>query len=79
MSNAVDSHATHGGRPSVGGAAAVPQVPAARRSQWWAGWLLNGCGGAGAIIAGPLLWQWKDSIDRAFMRKYGSGLRLPRT
>ncbi len=89
VSNAVDSHATDGSRPAVGPSALHTKPlrirPAGLFSakpvplQLWAGWLLNGCGGAGAAVAGPLLWQWKDSIDRAFMQKYGSGLRLPAT
>ncbi|KXZ45717.1 hypothetical protein GPECTOR_51g703 [Gonium pectorale] len=42
--------------------------------EWPLGWLLNGCGGAAVALTGPLLWLWKDAIDRAFMRRYGDGL-----
>ncbi|KAG2497019.1 hypothetical protein HYH03_005022 [Edaphochlamys debaryana] len=41
--------------------------------EWPLGWLLNG-GGGRAAWSGPLLWAWKDRIDRAFMRKYGEDL-----
>ena len=38
----------------------------------------------GAVFSGPLLWRWKDWIDRAFMAKFDelpamSGPELPRT
>ncbi|GLC42847.1 hypothetical protein PLESTB_001430200 [Pleodorina starrii] len=42
--------------------------------EWLVGWLLNGFGGLLVGLTGPLLWRWKDSIDRAFMRKYGEDL-----
>ncbi|PNW73492.1 hypothetical protein CHLRE_14g633900v5 [Chlamydomonas reinhardtii] len=42
--------------------------------EWPLGWLLNGCGGLAVDLTGPLLWRWKDGIDRAFMRRYGEGL-----
>ncbi|KAG2431237.1 hypothetical protein HXX76_009765 [Chlamydomonas incerta] len=42
--------------------------------EWPLGWLLNGCGGLAVGLTGPLLWRWKDGIDRAFMRRYGEGL-----
>lgn len=38
--------------------------------EWPLGWLLNGCGGLAVDLTGPLLWRWKDGIDRAFMRRW---------
>ncbi|GIL87856.1 hypothetical protein Vretifemale_15848 [Volvox reticuliferus] len=43
--------------------------------EWLLGWILNGLGGLFINVTGPLLWRWKDTIDRAFMRRYGEDLQ----
>ncbi|KAG2447947.1 hypothetical protein HYH02_006978 [Chlamydomonas schloesseri] len=66
-----------GGRSGGGGGGGhgdVEEDAADDGPEWPLGWLLNGCGGLAVRLTGPLLWRWKDGIDRAFMRRYGEGL-----